>query len=225
MSLQQLADKYNALSLRERVMIALGVVVAIVILWLYLVSDPLRAANDESQRRIDRLQTQITALTQQQAELLRQKGEDPNAELHERLAKLEAALEEVETDLRRRFRGLIDPHQMAQVLEDLLINNERLQLVSVKSLGSEAVINAQAPGADKATSTDKGDEQVAVYRHGVEIAFRGSYLATLDYLQSLQSLPWDFYWEGVQLQVEDYPNAEVTITVYTLSLKRGWIGV
>ena len=98
--------------------------------------------------------------------------------------------------------------------------------VNIAELSSEPVISPNASGTDKAAKpTDSGREQVAVYRHGVEIVFRGSYLATLDYLQSLQSLPWDFYWDGVQLQVEDYPKAQVRITVYTLSLKRGWIGV
>ena len=224
LSMQQVTDKYAALSLRERIIVGVAMIVAVVVIWLMLVRDPLNAGNSQAREAINKLQTQIAALAQQQNELLRQQRQDPNAELQQRVDKLRAALDSVEQTLRKRFSGLVDPQQMADVLEDLLIKNQRLELVRIESLPSEALISA---GAVPETNSDASanEARVAVYRHGVQIQFRGSYLATLDYLRAIEQLPWDFYWEALRLQVEDYPKASVTITVHTLSLKRGWIGV
>jgi MSHA biogenesis protein MshJ len=47
----------------------------------------------------------------------------------------------------------------------------------------------------------------------------------MSYLEKIESMPWDLYWENVQLDVEKYPQARIVITVFTLSLKKGWVGV
>lgn len=223
--IRQIQEKYAQLSLRERGIIAAGLCVAIVVMWLLLVRDPLSAGNHSTRQAITNLQTQIAALAKQQSELLHQQGQDPNAQLQQRLDKLRAALSDVEQTLRQRFSGLVDPQQMADVLEDLLIENKRLKLVRIQSLPSEALITAAPAPESNPSEAAEQSQKVAVYRHGVQIQFQGSYLATLDYLRAIEQLPWDFYWEALQLQVDDYPRANVTITVHTLSLKRGWIGV
>lgn len=218
----QLRDRYHMLSLRERLVIALALAVALIVAWMYLINDPLAASHRDTRQSLTRLHSQIASLSEEQAQLLEQQRKDPNAAIRQRLNKLRDALGQTEQRLRERFRGLIEPHQMAQVLEDLLNRNERLQLVRIESLATEPLIRAsEEPAGD----SDADTREVAVYRHGVRIQFRGSYLATVDYLKAIEGLPWDFYWDAVRLQVDEYPQALVTITVHTLSLKRGWIGV
>jgi MSHA biogenesis protein MshJ len=226
--LQQLVVKYETLSLRERIIIACAVVVLLVVLWLNFISDPISRGTRKDNKALTTLQTELTALRQRQAQLLRQQAEDPNQQLLQRKTRTVAALADVDKQLRQRFSALIDPRQMAKVLEDVLSRHKRLQLLRVQSLGAEALItgNEDPPDAkaDQASSNSP-PKHVAVYRHGLQIEFRGSYLATLDYLRALEALPWDFFWDGVTLNVEDYPQARVEITVYTLSLDKGWIGV
>lgn len=56
-----------------------------------------------------------------------------------------------------------------------------------------------------------------VYKHSVELSIEGGYFAVLDYLKALENMPWQFYWEGMDYVVDDYPNAKVTLEVFTLS--------
>ena len=68
-------------------------------------------------------------------------------------------------------------------------------------------------------------EQLGIYRHGLQIEFKGSYLSTLEYLKALDALPWNFYWDVLELNVDKYPVSTIVITVHTLSFHEGWIGV
>jgi MSHA biogenesis protein MshJ len=62
-----------------------------------------------------------------------------------------------------------------------------------------------------------------LYRHGVEITVRGNYLDMIDYMTALESLPTQLFWGGAKLEVEDYPTARLTLTMYTLSLDQKWL--
>ena len=48
---------------------------------------------------------------------------------------------------------------------------------------------------------------------------------TVNYLKSLESLPWRFSWDSVDYQVKQYPVAETTLRLYTLSFEENWLGL
>jgi MSHA biogenesis protein MshJ len=77
---------------------------------------------------------------------------------------------------------------------------------------------AQAEAAAKAS-------EVGLYRHGVRLVFEGDYLTTMAFLESLEQKSWRFFWQSLQYDVEQYPKARVTLTLYTLSPERAWLGV
>jgi MSHA biogenesis protein MshJ len=62
-----------------------------------------------------------------------------------------------------------------------------------------------------------------LYRHGVQVTVRGSYLDMIDYMASLERLPTQLFWGEARFEVEDYPRAHVTLTLYTLSLDSKWL--
>jgi MSHA biogenesis protein MshJ len=62
-----------------------------------------------------------------------------------------------------------------------------------------------------------------LYRHGVELTLRGSYLDMVDYMHALETLPTQLFWGKAQLDAEDYPNVRLTLTLYTLSLDPKWM--
>jgi MSHA biogenesis protein MshJ len=62
-----------------------------------------------------------------------------------------------------------------------------------------------------------------LYRHGVEITVRGNYLDMVSYLEALQGLPVRLFWGKADLQVETYPDARLTLTLYTMSLDQKWM--
>ncbi|TYQ19744.1 UNVERIFIED_ORG: MSHA biogenesis protein MshJ [Zoogloea ramigera] len=62
-----------------------------------------------------------------------------------------------------------------------------------------------------------------LYRHGVEIVVQGSYLEMINYMQALEALPVQLFWGGARLDAQQYPEARLTLTLYTLSLDEKWM--
>ncbi len=223
-----LRDKYEELSLREQLMLVATTVVVIAFAWFQFISEPVyRVTKQTSTELVTQLQN-LEKLREQHQSLETRRANDPHRELKDRIALIDQKLEKVNKQLAEKFHGLIEPRQMAQVLESVLKKHKNLKLLSVRSLASEHLIQPKEDFEDEATIVGEREtkqEQVEVFRHGLQIEFEGNYLATLEYLKTLEALDWEFYWDAVQLEVTDYPKSRVTITVHTLSLRDSWIGV
>jgi MSHA biogenesis protein MshJ len=63
---------------------------------------------------------------------------------------------------------------------------------------------------------------VSVWKHGVEIRLKGSYVDLGAYLSELERLPQRLIWGEIRLQA-DYPNSEILLRIYTYSLDQAWL--
>ncbi len=220
--LQKLRQRYQSLKPRERVIVVSGISVVLGVVWFNLAFNSIAQKSAVNNTEIMTLQTTVATLRQQQATLLQQRNQDPNQAEKQRLQRTQEELAKLDAQLKEKLHTLIAPQQMASVLEAMLLQNAQLQLQRVQSMGVKPLL---ADNEEAEEGEEKSAATVEVYRHSLEIEFTGSYLATLAYLNALQALPWDFYWDAVRLEVDKYPNARVVITVHTLSLREGWIGV
>ena len=123
--------------------------------------------------------------------------------------------------LRSFGTSLVHAAEMLPLLDHMLTQVGGLHLRSMQSL-PRTELAVPARGAE-AASAPKGDAGPTLYRHGVELTVEGSYADLLAYLQALETMPQRVLWGGVQLKVEQYPKALLTLRLYTLSLDRGWL--
>ncbi|OEZ59149.1 type II secretion system protein GspM [Duganella sp. HH105] len=99
------------------------------------------------------------------------------------------------------------------------------------STPTPASILAVAPAATSNTAAPAAKPQPAatpaplLYRHGVQLVLQGSYLEMIDYLDALEALPSQLFWGAAALDAEQYPQARLTLTLYTLSLDQKWIAL
>jgi len=230
--LARLAKRFEALERSRRLALVAGTAVALVAGVQLAAVDPLVAAARQARSEAAAVHKRIAERRGQLAEIKTRHEFDPDREERQRLARLEEEAGRLDERLRERMRGLIQPREMARVLEDVLVRRTRLRLETVRSLPPRPLVEPGPAGdGPRVAETDGTEAEAAarpaagVWRHGLEITFHGTYLDTLAYLRELERLPWEFYWDGVVLEVEKYPRARVTITVHTLGLEEGWIGV
>ena len=216
--LQLLFEKFDALNERERISIMLLSIVAIIIVFVELVISPMNQQYDILDKQIVSLQTQTKQLQSQIIVLKTKKNRDPDFQEKQKIKLLNEQISNLDVHLKERMHGLIEPKQMAKVLEVVLTQNTDLKLQRVQSLGAEPLSPVKAKEGEEA-------EELGIYRHGMQIEFKGSYLSTLNYLKALDELPWNFYWDVLELNVDKYPTSSIIITVHTLSFHEGWIGV
>lgn len=215
--LKRYVDKINALSMRERVLIFVALLVILSQLWDSLLWQPVVTQQDQ-------LLAQETAINKEMLQmqidlkiLTARASQDPDQAVKQQIARLEQQLDAVNGNIRQASRALIEPAQMARLLESMLLEQKELQLLSLQTLDAQPMI--------KIDNEDTRPLKYQVFRHGFSIEFRGGYMATLRYLEALEQLDEQFFWESVDYRVEDYPDGRVRLELYTLSLSEGWIGV
>lgn len=226
--------RIDALSVRERAAIFIAVLAVIFFVWDSYLMTSLNNREKNLRTRLQQKQAEQAALNTELQALISASQNDPNAANRERLARLKTELEEVRSEVSESTRHLISPKRMAAVLENVLARTGGLELVEVKGLGSSPLFaeekqkqpdkNSQA--AKDSTGKARAANDVGnAYKHGLKVVFEGSYMSTLEYIRKLEELDSEFIWDNLQLKVTDYPEAEASITVFTLSLDRNWIGV
>lgn len=213
---------------RERIMVSLLTVATMITLWLFLINDPLTEKLARTDTTLKNLYTQIKATSMQQSVLIKQQRVDLNYDIKQRIKNVDKRIAQLDIELKSRMEGLIEPTQMAKILEQVLFQSSDMRLVSIRSLAAQPLLisdEEEEESTDPNNLQDKPKTEYAVYRHGVQLELEGSYLSTLAYLKKLQALPWSLFWDEVSLDVTRYPTAQVVITVHTVSLKEGWLGV
>ncbi|MBE7424025.1 MAG: agglutinin biogenesis protein [Zoogloeaceae bacterium] len=229
--------KFDALSLRERLMVAAAALAAMFFLADALLlggwqrqNAGLRATLAEQRAETERAAAQIRELQDRAAS-------HPDALARARIREIEQKIAAIDASLRSSSKQLVPPERMASLLEDLLKRNKRLQLVKMTTLPAAELLGRDPAGtspAGMAQPPEAGQPQVGsgqasgqnnIFKHGVELTLRGSYFEMLDYLVQVESLPWQMYWGRLRLEARDYKRPELTLTLYTLSLDKAWLTI
>ena len=212
-------DKFNNLSLRERLWVWAGGAATAGFLVHGLFLGPVLAERDQLAKALLKqgqdLQATATQLGSSQAAL----AAGPDAANRERRRLLEKQLQEVEAELRAVQKDLVAPDKMAKLLEELLGRSRGVKLVGLRTLAAEG----KETGSAAAEGGGQEKTEKALYRHGVEITVEGGYLDLLRYLIQVEKLPWQMLWGKLRLRVVEYPTARLSVTVHTLSLDKAWL--
>ncbi len=218
-------ERFEAFSLRERSLIAASIIVVMFLFWDNLLLSP----QEIQQKKI------VVEMynTNQQTETVTEKIKEMSAALRgSQVTHINARVNELQTllgKLKQQQKDLtiefIQPVQMAGVLRDMLHAESGLGLTSLESLGVQPLFPTKGDNKTKNEKKGTRTQQPEIYKHGLRIVFEGNYFKTLKYLRALEAMPWSLYWDNVEYRVTKYPKASVVITVHTLSLHEGWIGV
>lgn len=211
--LSQLAVRIDAMSLRERGMLLMILLLLIWAAWQALLMAPLSERRKAQTQQVESLRAEVGALNQAVQTMAVEAGKDPQAEARLKLEVLAAQQQQIDRALADATSSLIAPREMGAVLESLLARQRGIRLAALRSLPPEPI--------------DLGAETgiAPLYRHGMQIEVDGSYLDLLRFLRATEALPWQFIWHDLQIEREQRPQSRMRLTLYTLSLSEGWLGV
>jgi MSHA biogenesis protein MshJ len=222
LALRQVSERVDALSMRERAMVFVAVLVALLFTANAFLFAPVRAQQRLLEHSIADKRTQAQALEKQMQLMLDSMTRDPDAENRARLEALRAQISQMDEELGRLVAGFVSPREMAKFVEEALRKSRGLEFVKVENIPPRSLAEEGGTSAADAGKTPPPD--VGVYQHGLRIEMKGSYPEIVAYLRALEALPWKVFWGEVSLETETYPVSRVTVVIYTLSRSRGWIG-
>ncbi len=239
-SVKRYADRIDALSLRERALVFVGILVVPIVIAVNFLFMPLRNEQLRLEQQIASRLHQARELDAQGNALLALRTDHPDAAAQAQIALLKQQLRTNRGTLSIITHGLVGPKQMARLVHEVLAKNGALQLVSIENLpplplggsGIASQAKAAAPGPAAAQPPASPGASLAgaatgpvLYLHGMRVVLKGRYVDIVRYLQALQALRWKMFWGMLDLKVQHYPVSEVTLVIYTLGFNRAWIGM
>jgi len=220
----RVSSAIDELSLRERAMIFVAAAFVVISLINVLLIDPLLARQKLLSSQVTQRQEKMKELQAQMQNILQAKRDDEHSPLRQRLAQLKQQLKEQDDYLQSRTDRLVEPGKMADLLKKVLGNNGSLQLVELKTLPVSPLIEPPKDAAPNPPDSQAGTQR-QIFKHGVQITVRGSYLDMIRYVTALEKLPEQMFWGEASLSVEKYPDSLFTLTLYTLSLDKTWLAM
>lgn len=205
----ELEQSFNNLTLRERVIMLGAVVFCSFLITYYWVLDPAtlqqRRVNNELQKSY-----QQQSVVDNEIEMIKRRlQQDPLEEINNKIAFAESTLAQLNQQLDDKLVKFIHAQQMAIALTKVLSKTPGVKISGLKSLPVK-VFNASK-------EAETAPNPSLFYQHTLEIKLQGNYNAIYQYLLNVETLKEKFYWYSLNYKVSDYPLAEVTIQIYTLS--------
>ena len=223
--INQLQEKIDALSLRERAILFLAISFVLYSGIDYLLLSPLESKQQKLLGQIQSIQAENSQLETQALNIINRYRSDPDLAERQQLAQLNGKIDKANAQIEVAVAGLIPPDKMALALENLLQRQKGLKFISINSMPAEPLLTPATAESDAATAIAEGLQTQSIYRHSFKLQFEGSYLDTLAYLRELEALDWSFRWDEIDMTMQEYPTVAITLVIHTISLDEGLIGV
>jgi MSHA biogenesis protein MshJ len=210
--IEEIRHKVDALTLRERTLILITTIVALYSIWSLLLYGYFLSSEIETEKSTKRVRDQIVMLQTQMGTLYQAIGQDTTSSLMNRIKDLKQQNSDLKDKITEQTNKLISPKDMVQVLKHLIDESKELQIITLNNVGTKPLFQSK-PG------------MIQVYKHGILVEFQGKYFDSLNFLQKAEQFPYKMLWEKLSYEVQEYPEAKVSISIGTLGLEEGFVGV
>lgn len=215
------AEKYiDTLSKRDQMALAIILIVVVALLWFTLAYTPLSHDKQAVAHDIGQRNTVLTATQAKMQALQQSLNEDPDGENRELLTTYIVENQRLDHALAKTSTQIINPQEMASLLEQILKSQPELKFISLENKPATTEFIET-----RNTDTNTANHVGTIYRHSVVLKMEGSYHHAMLYLEKLEQFPWNFFWQEIEIETQKYPNARITLEVYTLGFRKGLIGV
>lgn len=210
---QQMSERFSALKEREKYTAFIGAL--LLSLWLFMLQ--LLVPAFEKLRKVEQQIASATITVQQQSATLislqQQAGVDIDANYRVELESLRLQEQELQQQISKLTSYFIGSERMASVLQDVLKSSNNVKMKSV-------IANPPVP----LTFSEQGtDNKAVIYQHSTVVVLTGDYFALTAVLERLDRLSWSLGWQSIDYKVTEYPDAELTLHLLTVSDNESYI--
>lgn len=215
----QWREKVDALQQRERALVLLTILAVIYMLWDFVIFNPVAVANSKVDNTVQTIEKNIFSMEQEERAILSALDADPDQDIKQQIEEASQRLVELDQSLEELSLGLVPVEMLADILRDVLAETKTLELQALRTLPVEAMsVFDEGEGVHP-------EENTGVYKHQVQLTLKGNYRELLAYLKALEKMDWRFYWGELRYEEDTYPDAVISLQVYTLSTDEGLFGV
>ena len=210
-----LQERHAGLSLREKMLVLVTVVVIVLFLGVNFVVEPLYKEYTTLKSQQEATKQSISAVELEVANIEAKLNADPLAKLEDELSLLTVAHEAQVKRLEGFRLSLVASDEMSRLVKALVNENKHLSVLSLKSKSPEAIL----------FKDNDSTKQPLLYRHSMAIKLQGRYFALLDFMKNIEAKNKSVLWSDINYRVEDYPKAIISFEIFTISTDKEFIGV
>lgn len=196
---------------RERIFILLGGLAVVYLVWGMILDRPLQSSIRSIDKQIQLLRTDYDTAHQQ----LTIFSKEINKSSYRQNLVEQSSLSSQKQNLNERLKNIlnttVEKETLPEITNQILKLQQGITLISLKSLTDEPWLS------EKLDNLSLPQNIKNIYKHSMQIEFRGNFFNTLNYLNRLENLSWRLYWDSLEYKVLEYPEANVTVTFYVLS--------
>lgn len=207
---QRLKQRYALLSQREKIVVLVAGIIAIVMLGYFHVVEPQFLRHQALQVSIEEQKVELNALLEQQQVYINHLQNDINAALRSEKEAQDDMLKQLDIGMSAFLSKMVKPTEMTQVITDLLAQLGDVKVVSLKSI------------PPRLFAGDSNNE-FHLYEHGLKLTLQAPYAKLHAFLAGAEGLPWQFHWQDYELTVAQYPYSQLSLELKTYSLSKEFI--
>jgi MSHA biogenesis protein MshJ len=207
-------SRFKALTQRERLLLVGAVLVAVWLLFDFALLRPQQAQARLLRDKLVQQHAEVEALNVAVQALSKAQKVDPLAKQRAERDELRNTFAQAQTLIAHATANV----RMSEVIRTMVATRPGLTLVSLKTLPPETFFKGSVAPGPKAAAADAGPTP-ALYKHGVEIVVKGTYVSLVPYLRELERNADGIFWSQVKLDVGAYPEATLRMTIHTLSAR------
>jgi len=215
-NMTQIEKKFNAISLRERVLIFSALLICVCSISYFWLVEPAMIKQAKVQKSLLSEFKQEDDLNTEIAELKLRLQKDPLQDINTKIAFSIQTLASLDKQLDEKLVKFIDAKKMSVALSKVLSKSPGVTVVSLSTL-PVSTFNIPVLSEKKTSTAVSTSPQNIFYKQTLEIKLTGTYDAIYQYFLNLEAIPEKFYWSVLTYQVTTYPVAEVAIRIYTVS--------
>lgn len=215
MNIDELQIKYKQLTIREKALALLSIIVLIVFTSVNFIISPmyddfiaLKKDEKSTKKLINTINSNIQSLDNKL-------DADPVAAIEREFKNLNIQHNQKIKALEKLKLALVSSDEMASLVEEVVDENKKLTLMSLTSKTPEVLLSQLV----------EGNEQVLLYKHAIDIKLKGQYFALLAFMKKIEEKEHSISWSDIDYRVSKYPNAIMSFEIYTISTDKEFIGV
>lgn len=204
---QQWSERFNQLQQREKILIwGASILLTLWLLFVYLL-EPGWSDISKAKQNVQSIQRQQQESQLLATQLRQQLAVDQDKAYREQLEQLQQQQQQLNAQIQQSASHFIAAEQMVSLLQSVLQQSRSVQLVSLTTSAPQPVrLQGQAE-----------DEPALLFQHELKLVVAGQYNSLFAVLQKMEQLPWLVSWTALDYQVTDYPTAQMTIQLGTVS--------
>lgn len=198
------SERFAALKVSERRLIFLCLIVVTGWLSYLYIIEPVLQNIQTLNEQIPRQQQQVQELSTNNTLIQAQLNADFDKDVNEAIQRLEARKQQQTDQVEAKKELFISAAEMVSLLQALLQRDDLAKLMSLSTLKPRPL------------ELDNQGRPL-IFEHKIKVQMTGTFAQLVATLRHIEDIPWRLAWESIHFQVGEYPLANMTIELITVS--------